>query len=137
MARAVVTTIDRLPRIDEEPGLDWRPVQHFARLTAFGMNVFRADAAGVELVAEHDESDSGHEEVYVVLGGRVTFTLDGELHQLETGGLVAVVDPTVRRSAVAESADAAILVVGNRGGGPYESTWHAGHFAGVPTADDA
>jgi hypothetical protein len=120
MARAVVTTIDRLPRIDEEPGLDWRPLQHFAGLTAFGLNVFRADEPGVQLVAEHDESGSGHEEVYVVLAG-----------------LVAVVDPTVRRSAVAESAGAAILVVSNRGGGPYESTWHAGHFAGVPTADDA
>jgi hypothetical protein len=134
MARLVVTSIDALPRIDEEPGLDWRPLQHFAGLTAFGCNVFRAERAGVELVAEHDETGSGHEEVYVVLDGLVTFVLDGERHLCERGGIVALLDPAIRRAATAESDGAALLAISNRRAERYESTWHASHFEGVPTA---
>jgi hypothetical protein len=46
-----------------------------------------------------------------------------------------VKDPGVRRGAVAETADAAVLVVGNRRAERFESTWQPEHFAGVPTYD--
>jgi hypothetical protein len=53
----------------------------------------------------------GHEEVYVVLRGRALFTLDGE--ELEAGaGTFVLVEPQVRRSAVALEADTAVLAIG-------------------------
>ena len=45
---------------------------------AFGINAYVARNAGDDVVEEHTERSLGHEEVYVVLSGRATFTLDDE-----------------------------------------------------------
>ena len=134
MARYAVMQIDELPSIDDE-GVDWRPVQHYFGLTAFGINVYRATAAGVQLIGDHDESGGRHEEVYVVLDGRVRFTVAGESFHCDRGSLVVVKDPAVRRGATAETADAAVLAVGNRKAEHFETTWQPHHFEGVPTFD--
>jgi uncharacterized cupin superfamily protein len=44
--------------------------------TAFGINEVRVPPGGSG--REHDEAETGHEEVYVVLAGSGTFTIDGE-----------------------------------------------------------
>jgi len=116
--------------------VDWRPLQHFFGLTAFGVNVYRATKAGAELVGEHDELAGGHEELYVILAGKVRFTVGTHEELCDDGTLIAVRDPALRRSAVAASADAAVLAIGNVPAGKFASTWDARHFAGVPTADD-
>jgi quercetin dioxygenase-like cupin family protein len=135
MAAYAVTTIDGIPSIDDE-GVDWRPIQHYFRLTAFGINVYRATEAGTQVIGDHDERAGRHEEVYVVLDGRVTFTLEGESFDCRKGSVVVVKDPAVRRGAVAESADAVVLAVGNRQADRFESTWQPDHFVGLPTYDD-
>lgn len=132
MSGYVVTTIDAIPSIDDQ-GIDWRPVQYYFQLTAFGMNVYRATAVGTEVIGEHDEQSGRHEEVYVVLDGSVSFEVGEESFVCRRGSLVVVKDPTLRRRAVAESADAAVLVIGNRQASRFESTWHPDHFQGVPT----
>src|SRR5262249_38135429 len=58
---------------------------------------------------------AGHEELYVVVRGRATFTLDGERVDAPAGTLVFVRDPTVRRVAIAEEEDPPVLA---GGGGP-------------------
>jgi quercetin dioxygenase-like cupin family protein len=135
MAAYAVTTIDDVPSIDDE-GVDWKPIQHYFQLTAFGMNVYRATEAGTHVIGDHDELAGSHEEVYLVLDGRVRFEVAGESFSCGRGSLVMVKDPGVRRGAVAETADAAVLVVGNRRAERFESTWQPEHFAGVPTYDD-
>ena len=135
MSGYVVTTIEAIPSIEDE-GIDWRPVQHYFQLTAFGINVYRATAVGVEVIGEHDERSGRHEEVYVVLAGSVGFTVGEESFACRPGSLVVVKDPALRRRAVAETADAAVLVVGNRQASRFESTWHPDHFRGVPTYDE-
>ena len=45
-------------------------------MSVFGINQVRVPA-GMEGV-EHDEVETGHEEVYIVLAGGGTFTVDGE-----------------------------------------------------------
>jgi quercetin dioxygenase-like cupin family protein len=134
MARYAVTTIDALPSIDDE-GVDWRPIQHYFQLTAFGINVYRATEPGAQVIGDHDEVPGDHEEVYVVLEGSVRFTVDDESFTLGPGALVAIPDPAVRRAAVAETAGASVLAVGNRRAERFESTWQQDHFAGVPTYD--
>jgi quercetin dioxygenase-like cupin family protein len=135
MVRYAVTTIDALPSIDDE-GVDWRPIQHYFQLTAFGINVYRAAEAGTQVIGDHDEAAGDHEEVYVVLEGMVRFTVDEETFALERGALVVIPDPSVRRGAVAETAGASVLAVGNRRAERFESTWRQEHFAGVPTHDE-
>jgi quercetin dioxygenase-like cupin family protein len=134
-AAYVITSIDAVPSIDDE-GVDSKPIQHYFRLTAFGINVYRATAVGDQVIGDHDERGGRHEEVYVVLHGSVRFTVGDDEVVCSRGSLVVVKDPTVRRGAVAETADAAVLAVGNREGDRFETTWRPEHFRGVPTYDE-
>ena len=133
-ARYAVTTIDAIPSIDDE-GVDWRPIQHYFQLTAFGLNVYRATEPGTQVIGDHDEREGDHEEAYLVLEGTVTFTVGEESFALGPGALVVIPDPTVRRGAVGETAGATVLAVGNRRADRFESTWNPEHFEGVPTHD--
>jgi quercetin dioxygenase-like cupin family protein len=126
--------IDALPSIDDD-GVDWRPIQHYFGLTAFGINVYRAAEAGTQVIGDHDERPGRHEEVYLVLEGRVRFTIGDESFECGRGTLVVIKDPEVRRGATAETAGAAVLAVGNRQAERFESTWQPHHFEGVPTYD--
>lgn len=139
MAGWAAARLDELPDVPTasdsgDPG--WKPIRHFFGLQAFGINAYVARAAGDTLVGEHDESGSGHEEVYLVTAGRARFVLDGEELLAETGTVVAVPEPGVRRAANALEAGTTVLAVGSRPG-CFESTWRLEHYAGVPTAETA
>jgi quercetin dioxygenase-like cupin family protein len=129
--RYAVRRLDEVPTV---PGTDvrWHPLQHHFRLSAFGANVFVGDEAGDQLIAEHDESASGQEELYVVLRGAVRFSLDSEEHTVEAVGIVAVTDPSVRRSAAAVEPGAALLALGAEACAEFHSTWRSTWFADVP-----
>jgi quercetin dioxygenase-like cupin family protein len=119
---------------DEDP--DWRPLQHAFGLTAFGANVFTASRGDETLVETHDETESGQEELYVVLEGEVEFEIGGESFLAERGTIVAVPDPSVTRRAVGRTPGASLLVVGSRPG-CFESTWRSEHFESVPQLGDS
>ena len=133
MARWTVRSIAAVPTVaDGEPGDPaWHPLQHALGIDTFGANVFVADRDGQELVAEHDESGSGQQELYVVLRGSAAFELDGEPVQVGELAALAVTDPTVRRSAIADVAGTMLLIVGAPDGA-FKSTWNASHFEGIP-----
>ena len=71
-------------RLDEVEGfpvlgtLVWKPVRRTLGVTAFGINAYTAASAGDEVVEDHTEAQLGHEEIYAVVAGRATFTVDGE-----------------------------------------------------------
>ncbi len=84
---------------------------------------------------EHVEG-TGHEEVYVVVRGRVRFTLDGEDVDARAGTLVFIREPAVKRGAVAEEEDAVVLAVGGFAGRPFEvSSWES-FFAAIPATNE-
>jgi tetratricopeptide (TPR) repeat protein len=102
----------------------WRPVRRTLDIGAFGINSYVAANAGDDVVEEHTETSLGHEEVYLVLSGRATFTLDGETLDAPTGTLVFLRDPAVQRHARAEEAGTTVLAVGGPRGRAYEpSPW--------------
>jgi tetratricopeptide (TPR) repeat protein len=123
----------RVLRLDEVDGYadEGRPRWHMIRtvlgIESFGINAWRATELGQAIIGEHDELGAGaggHEELYLVLSGRATFTVDGERVAAPSGSLVYVKDPTVRRSAVADEIDTTILVIGGRPGEPFSvSPW--------------
>jgi len=93
---------------------------------AFGINAWTSREAGQTVIGEHDETAAGHEEVYVVLSGQATFTVDGETVDAPQGTVVFVRDPAVKRTAVGDVADTTILVVGAKRGDAFViSGWEA------------
>ena len=63
---------------------------------------------------------TGHEELYVVLAGRATFTVDGEEADAPPGTVVFVRDPSLKRAATAAEPATTILSVGAKPGEPYQ-----------------
>ena len=134
MAGFTFTQLDSLPDVPSasDPGDPaWKPVQHHLGLTAFGVNVYVARSAGDLLAAEHDESESGQEELYVVLAGRVRFTVADERFEGAAGALLVIRDPQLRRAAEALDGGASIFAVGCRPG-CFETSWRPEHFSGLP-----
>jgi tetratricopeptide (TPR) repeat protein len=121
--------LERLPVL-EKGELAWRPIRRRFGITAFGVNAYTADEAGQPVVEEHTERTNRHEELYVVLSGRATFTLDGDEVDAPAGTLVHLPDPGVRRGAVAAEAGTTVLALGAARGEPFRpSGWEAAFAA--------
>ena len=138
--RYAVKRIEEIPGVpDPDPGdPDWKPLRHHFGLEAFGVNCFVQSEAGGRLIVDHRETDTeavGHQELYVVLGGRAEFTVDGESFDCPAGTCVAIRDPEVRRSAIAVEPATAVLAIGGTPGQPYEiSSWDAKWTSGLQQA---
>ena len=126
MSAARSATLDDLPGERWEGGIEWRPVRHHLGIGAFGAGVWLGDA-GVELIEEHTElveNADEHEELYLVVRGRATFTVEGETIEAPAGTFVAVPDPAASRRAVAEEDGTVVYAVGAPRGRAYEiSRW--------------
>ena len=90
----------------------FRKVRAPLGVTAFGVNwvVYPPGAEGV--LHYHDTQD----ELYLVHRGTAKFTVDGEEHIVEAGGLVHVESETPRVVSNAGEDDLYLLVVGGKGG---------------------
>jgi hypothetical protein len=92
------------------------PLRYALDLKAVGANAWTAPV-GKQAVPRHRE-DSGNEELYVVVRGRTTFTVDDEILDAPAGTFVHV--PTgVVREAVAEEPDTIVLAIGATRGEPF------------------
>jgi hypothetical protein len=94
--------------------LEWRPLRDALGTRIVGMAAFTAEHAGQEVIEGHAESTGGrgHEEVYFVLRGRATFTLDDEPVDAPAGTFIAVTDSSVFRRAVAAEPHTAVCALG-------------------------
>jgi len=129
---ARVDDLERYP-ISGQDGLTWRPVRRHFDIKSFGVNAYTAEEAGQRVVEEHRE-EGGHEELYVVIGGRATFTLDGEEHDAPTGTLVHCTPGTLR-SAVAAEPGTTVLGIGAKAGEVFQPSGWEWVFAGVSLLD--
>ncbi len=135
-----VAHIDELEELPINKGeFVWRPVRRRFGITAFGTNAYTANA-GQRVVEEHTES-GGHQELYVVLRGRATFTLDGEEIDAPAGTLVFV-QPGTKRGAIAAEDGTAVLGVGAKPGevfepSPWEDSFAAGSYADLGQVEKA
>lgn len=126
-----VVHIDDLEAVEMPEGFVWRPVRRHFGIQAFGTNAYTPGASG-RVVEEHTEQRYEHQEMYLVLRGRLRFTVDGDEHELGPGQLVFVRDPSLKRGAVALTDDAAVLAVGGKPGAPHEiSSWEY-EFLAIP-----
>jgi tetratricopeptide (TPR) repeat protein len=89
---------------------------------AFGTNAAYQAKAGEQVIGEHDEIGPGsdrQEELYVVVQGGCTFTVDGEELDAPHGTTIFVRDPAAKRAAVATEDGTIVLAVGGRRGEAY------------------
>jgi quercetin dioxygenase-like cupin family protein len=122
-----VVTLDEIESGDELTGTDEGRVRLGVRqhldITAFGVNAFRATVEGGQIINEHEESgglgSSGQQELYVVLNGAATFSIDGESVEAPAGSFVFVREPTAKRGAVATEAGTTVLAIGSSPGEGY------------------
>ena len=126
----------QIPTLEGQP--IWSRVRQHLGIGAFGINAWTAEEPGIEVIGEHDEVGADareHEEVYVVLSGKATFTVDGDEIPAGAGTFVFVADPAARRKAVADEPGTTVVAVGARKGVAFEpSQWERsapafGYFA--------
>jgi uncharacterized cupin superfamily protein len=68
--------IDDLEEMEGSGGATWRLARKSLGADSFGFNVVDLDPGGE--LPEHDEAQSGQEEIYIVLDGEATLVADGE-----------------------------------------------------------
>lgn len=113
----------RLDEIAAERWPTWAPIRHRFDIRAFGANAWRG-GPGDEVIKRHSEGPDGHEELYVVLGGRATFTIAGDDVDAAAGTLIFVRDPEAERVAFAQEDGTVVLTVGGWAGRAFEpSAW--------------
>jgi hypothetical protein len=116
-------------RLDEIEGIPvfgtlvWKPIRKTLGVTAFGINAYTAANAGDEVVEEHTEQQLGHEEIYAVISGRATFTVDGEEVDAPAGTLVYLDDVAQKRHAIAQEPGTTVLAIGGVPGNHEISSW--------------
>jgi quercetin dioxygenase-like cupin family protein len=122
MSEYEVVSIDELEELPINDGeFVWRPIRRRLGITAFGTNAYTGKA-GQRVVEEHREQD-GHQEMYVVIRGRATFTL-GDDEVDAPAGTIVYAHPGTKRGAIAVEDDTAILAVGAKPGVVFEiSPW--------------
>jgi len=104
------------PKYEKKPGdTDWRPIRIHFGISSFGANGFTAQQ-GQTVVGEHQETDTRHEELYFVAGGKASFTIEGEDIDAPSGTFVYVPDPDATRSAVAIEDGTTVLCFGGTPG---------------------
>jgi tetratricopeptide (TPR) repeat protein len=125
--RYVVAKLEKIGAFVDADRPRWHPIRTQLGIEAFGVNAWGATKAGQEIIGEHDEvggGAGGHEELYLVLAGHATFTVDGETVDAPAGKLVFVGDPTVKRSAVSLEPGTTVLVAGGERGAAFTvSPW--------------
>ena len=110
-------------RFDDAALPDWKPVRHQLGIEAFGTNAYVAANPGDVVIERHDEvpeaGEPANQELYLVLGGRARFTVDGSSFDVDPGGIVFIDDPQLVREAVAVKPQTVVFAVG----GPPEDVF--------------
>jgi len=128
-----VAHIDELEELPIAGGeFIWRPVRRRFGITAFGTNAYTGNT-GQRVVEEHFERDN-HQEMYVVLRGRATFTL-GEDEVDAPAGTIVFARPGTKRGAIAAEDGTAVLAVGAKPGVVFEPSLWEEVFAANAYAD--
>jgi hypothetical protein len=128
-------SVAQLHEIEHPEWPYWVPIRHAFDIRAFGINSWRK-GAGETVIPEHDESASGHEELYLVVDGHATFTVDGKEIDAPKNTAIFIREPSVKRTAVAVADGTQILSIGGWADRPFEvSEWEAKYCADAPRVD--
>jgi len=119
-----VGTLQELPGTETDGRVQINVRREFG-IQAFGTSAYRSIDGG-KLISEHDETgfrigQTHQEELYVVVAGQATFTINGERVDAPAGTVIFVGDPTAKRGAVAEEAGTIVLAIGGKPGEAFSA----------------
>jgi AraC-like ligand binding domain len=120
-----VAHIDDIPFEEgDSPGTEWKPIRRYFQIGSFGTNLARAANAGDTLTHDHDETESNHEELFLIVSGRATYRVGDEEIDAPAGTFLWAPDPTVVRGVVAREPGTVMFVVGAEAGKTFApSDW--------------
>jgi uncharacterized cupin superfamily protein len=96
----------------------WRLARKALGTASFGFNLVELAPGGQ--IPEHDEAESGQDEVYIVLEGEATLRIGGEDHAAPAGTFASI-EPAVSRTILNRSeAPVTALLIGVDPSGGYE-----------------
>ena len=86
----------------------WVLVRRSIGVSSFGLNAVELPPG--ESIPEHDETNRGHEEVFLVLEGEATIAVDGVDHPLRAGSFARLA-PEPKRTVRNDSASVARVLI--------------------------
>jgi hypothetical protein len=118
-----ILSIDELEQYPSTAGTQvLLPLRRRLGFQPFGVNAWLGPEAGDHVIERHRETD-GPEELYVVLRGTATFTLDEETFEAPVGTLVHA-PPGTLREAIAAEPGTIVLAMGAKPGEAFTpSPW--------------
>lgn len=105
-----IADVHDIPPLKDSFTSGWHSVRHYFNIEGFGVNAVTKNA-GDWLTKEHDESESGQQELFVVLEGEAEFSLDGKKVKAPAGSFISV-EPHVKRGADAIVSPTTLLIIG-------------------------
>jgi len=120
-----VAHIDEIPPEEgDSPGTEWKPIRRYFQIGAFGTNLARATNAGDVLTHDHDETGTGHQELFLIVSGHATYRGGGREVDAPAGTFLWVPDPATVRGVVAREPGTVMFVVGTEAGKAFvPSDW--------------
>lgn len=100
-------TIKHDDELEREYG-KWVLVRRSLGVSSFGLNTVELPPG--ESIPEHDETDRGHEEVFLVLEGEPTIVVDGVDHALRAGSFARLA-PDPKRTVRNDGASVARVLI--------------------------
>jgi mannose-6-phosphate isomerase-like protein (cupin superfamily) len=113
-------TAKRFDEMAAKRGGAFKLARHSLGVTSFGMQILDLPRGAGEFYPNHDHSDDGQEEVYVVLGGGGAISIDGEEVALEPDMAVRV-GPSSKRQLLPGDDGLRVIVLGGVPGKAYEA----------------
>jgi uncharacterized cupin superfamily protein len=113
-----VMHLDDFEVMEGSGGATWRLARRSLGAGAFGFNVVDIEPGG-ELPA-HDESESGQEEVFMILEGEGTFVAGEEEHAAPAGTFIRYSPPVWRTVRNRSQAPIRVLLIGVPSDSGYE-----------------
>jgi quercetin dioxygenase-like cupin family protein len=96
----------------------WRLARKALGTSSFGFNLVELAPGG--RIPEHDEAESGQDEVYIVLEGEATLRIDGEDHPAPAGTFASIEPPVSRTILNRSDSPIVALLIGVDPSGGYE-----------------
>ena len=106
-----------IDQIEGAHGGVFKPVGRTLGVTAFGVNVEQYPQ-GHTRYPDHDHAKDGQEEVYYVISGQATLTIDGDDHIMQAGSIAYVPPGHSRRFTTPDQA-VQFLAIGGTPGAPF------------------
>lgn len=109
---------DEFELMEGSGGSTWGLARKALGESAFGFNLVEIAPGGQ--IPEHDETQSGQHELYIVLEGEATLRLDGEDHAAPAGTFASIEPPASRTILNRSDAPVTALLIGVQPEGGYE-----------------